>query len=404
MRNRKASVFAIFLTVFLDLLAFGLAISDIQLRGEKLGAFGLTMGLLLAVYSIAQFVTAPFLGRLSDRVGRRKVLLVTTFFMLASFVVYAHVESLALMFLARVIQGMAGGSVGVAYAYIADITKPEERAKSMGLIGAAFGLGFLFGVPGGAFLVKAANGHPILMGYTAAALALVNFIYIWFFLPESLDLSAPKEASAKQESTVAAMRRAFATPALGLLLMMFFAANFGFANLESTYFRLVSHQFNMKQDEGAIVLTVVGIVSALMQGFLIRKLQPRFGEVKLLRAGFLIQVPVLALVPFTPPWVPMLLGATMLSIGSALVQPTISSLISRNTPKELQGSIFGVNQALGAMARILAPVIGNTLFEVRAWLPYALAAGIVAIPMVLAWRVRMPENEGDPDQPVPMAH
>lgn len=395
MRWRPPSILGIFLTVFLDMLSFGLVIPDIQIRGDHLGAEGVFRGLLLASFSIAQLVTAPFLGRLSDKFGRRSVLLVTALLSTASFVLYAHAESLSIMFAARIVSGMAGASLGVAYAYIADVTTPQDRAKGMGLVGAAFGLGFIFGPPFGALLIKAGNGSPMVMGYVAASLSLVNFAYIALFLPESL--KAKREEEARRTSSLQNLRIALSTPVLGLLLALFFVGNFAFANLETTFFLLDIKHFGMKELDGAIVLTAVGIVSAFMQGYLVRVVTPKFGEVRLLRFAYIIQAPALLLVPFTPPWVPQILGVIFLGIGMGLAQPCLGSLISKNAPKEMQGGIFGVTQSLGAFARILGPLVSNPLFDFRYWAPYALASFLMFIPMLGMWKISV--SAGDHDSP-----
>ncbi|HMS55941.1 MAG TPA: MFS transporter [Fimbriimonadaceae bacterium] len=389
MRRKLPPVLGIFLTVFIDLLSFGLVIPDIQLRGDSLGASGAMRGLLIASFSIAQLLTAPILGRWSDQIGRRKILLITCALAFLSNILYAHATIVWIMLAARVLLGIAGANLGVAYAYIADVTKPEDRAKSMGLIGAAFGLGFIFGPPVGALLIKAANGSPILLGYVAAVLSAINFIYIILFLDETV----PKAESNERKPTLHNFAVAFKTPGLALLLVLFFVNNFGFANLESTWFLLAVKDFQMTQEHAAYVLAFVGVVSALMQGWIIRIVTPRFGEVKLYRFALLCQVPALALVPFAPPWIPMLLVIVLLGIGMGLGQPSLSSLISRMAPASMRGGVFGVTQGLGAMARILGPMIGNFLFDIRPYAPYMAAAGIVAIPMLGAWKIKEPEDE-----------
>lgn len=393
MRWKPPPILGIFLTVFLDLLSFGLVIPDIQIRGDHLGAEGFVRGLLLASFSIAQLVAAPFLGRLSDRIGRRKILLITAMLSTISFVVYAHADVLWVMFVARIVSGMAGASIGVAYAYIADVTSPGERAKGMGLVGAAFGLGFIFGPPFGAFLIKAGHDTPLIMGYVAAGLSLANFLYILFVLPESL--KPQLESVARRASNLDNLKLALSTPTLGLLLALFFAANFAFANLETTFFLLDIKHFHMDEQDGAIVLTVVGIVSAFMQGYMVRVLTPKYGEVRLLRLVYIIQAPTLLLIPFAPPWVPQLFGTILLGIGTGLAQPCLGSLISKNAPKEMQGGIFGVTQMLGALARIIAPIASNRLFDFRYFSPYVLASAIMIVPLIGMWRIRLSAGQHD---------
>jgi MFS transporter, DHA1 family, tetracycline resistance protein len=371
------------------MLAFGLVIPDIQIRGDRLGAHGWMLGLLIASYSIAQLITAPLLGRWSDRIGRRKILLVTTALASVSFLFYGFATAIWIMLLARVLQGVAGANIGVAYAYIADVTKPEARAKSMGLIGMAFGLGFILGPVVGAKLVTLGGGEPLLLGYVAAGLAAINFLYVLLLLPDTRIAGSASDRA----PTFRNVSRALATPGLGLLLGMFFALSFGFSNLESTFFLLVTKEFRMTQEGGALVLVFVGVISAIMQGGVIRWAAPRFGEAKLLRFAFLCQVPALALIPFAPPWIPLLTATLALGVGMGLAQPSLSSLISRYAPSAMQGGVFGVMQGLGALARVFGPLVANTLFAWQFWAPYAAAASIVMIPLVAAWWVRMPDRE-----------
>lgn len=384
MKRKSGPLSAIFLTVFLDMLSFGMVIPDIQLRGEKLGAHGVTIGLVIATFSVAQLLTAPFLGRLSDVSGRRRVLLLTTVLATVSFLFYANAHSLPAMFAARVFAGIAGANIGVAYAYIADVTKPEERSKGMGLIGAAFGMGFVFGPVTGAALVRLGHGEPGLLGYTAAALALLNLLFVALYLPEpAVHRSGPDKGSLASQ-----IRRAFASSELRILLVLFLIANFAFSNLESTFFRLVTGAFRMTQMDGAIILVFVGVVAAVMQGGAVRRLSPRFGEVRLLRAGYILQSPALAGLAFAPPWIPMLIASLVLGIGSGISQPSLGSLISKRAPATMQGGVFGVTQALGALARILGPLLGNVLFDIRSWLPYVVAGGLMLLPIGAAFVVR----------------
>jgi len=399
MPRKPPPIIGIFLTVFLDMLSFGLVIPDIQLRGDQLGAEGILRGLLLASFSIAQFLTAPLLGRMSDQLGRRPILLVTAFLSVASLVLYAHADLLWIMFAARILSGVSGASIGVAYAYIADVTNASNRARGMGIVGAAFGLGFIFGPPVGALLIGAGDGTPLLMGYVAAGLALLNFLYILFVLPES-HRKGP-EASPAKSTHLQNLARALNTPTLGLLLMLFLVANFAFTNLETTFFLLEVQHFGMTELDGALVLTFVGVISAFMQGYLVRVVTPRFGEVRLLRLSYILQTPALAAIPFATPWGWQLGVLFILGIGTGLAQPCLGSLISKNAPKEMQGGIFGVTQSIGALARIVGPLVSNTLFDFRYWGPYILAAFLMVIPLLGMWRIRISAGMHDSPGGVP---
>lgn len=398
MQRLRLPLAAIFITVLLDLLSFGMIIPDIQLRGEKLVkeaawlqnlpvSQGLIIGLTIAVFSITQFLVSPYLGRLSDNVGRRRVLLITTALSTASLVIYAFADQLWVLLLARILQGAAAGNLAVAYAYISDVTETTDRAKAMGSLGAAFGIGFILGPPFGAFLLKVGGGAPMLMGLVAAVLALVNFCFVWFFLPES---KPEEEAGTEPMKLVALAKQAFQTPGLGFLLALFFAVNFGFANLESTYFRMAHDEFRLDEFQTSLVLVVVGIASALMQGALIPVLTKHFRETVLVRIAFIIQTPTMMLVPFMRPWFPMLTTAAMLGGSSGLAQPNLSSLISKSSPRNIVGGIFGVTNALGALARIIGPMVGNVLYDIKPWAPYIFAGCVLIIPLIGAWFVRQP--------------
>ena len=404
-RDRPANLFAIFITVFVDLLAFGLVIPDIQLRGRSLGLHGWELGVLLGTYSFAQLLTAPLLGRLSDRVGRRSILLITTLLATCGFLFYAHSDHFYGILFARILAGIAGGNLGVAYAYVADVTEPKDRAKGMGMIGAAFGLGFILGPAAGGMLVQVGHDKPFLLGYTAAALAFINFLYVFFLLPEP-----PRHRDVVQGTYFGNIKRAFITPNLGLLLAMFFAANLGFTNLETTYFQLLAHKNwifapvmhgndLLAKHWGSYLLAYVGVIVAFMQGFLVRKMTPRFGEVNLVRYAYWALLPTLALVPFMPLWFPHLAVLFVMAAANGLLQPNISSLVSRSAPVDMQGSIFGVTQALGACARVIGPLISNSLFDVQPYLPYVVGAAIILFPAIAAWKVRAPEAEEATGEP-----
>jgi DHA1 family tetracycline resistance protein-like MFS transporter len=383
---------AIFLTVFLDMMAFGMFIPDIQLRGESLGAHKETLGLLLASFSIAQFLTAPLLGRLSDRVGRRIVLIITCALGAACFFTYAHANTLGWMFVSRILAGVSGANIGVAFAYVADVTTPENRAKGLGVVGAAFGLGFIFGPPLGSQLIKWGHGEPLLIGYVAMVLALVNLIYVALVLHEPERTSPPERSH-----PYADLARALKTPGLSLLIVMFFIANFGFSNLESTFFRLMIEHFGASQENGAFFLAWVGIIMAFTNGYLIRIVQPKIGEVRMLRYGWLMTAPTLALIPFLPLWTPMMIGAIFLGVGQGFANPALSSLISRSAPRDMQGGLFGITQSAGALARIAGPMVGSSLFDrVSPAAPYLVAGAVTALPLLAAWRlVAPPEHQGD---------
>ncbi len=401
---------AVFLTVFLDILSFGAVIPDVQLRAEKLvrnatvfnidftrldsAGVGFLIGLTIALYSIAQFALAPFLGRLSDRIGRRPVLIVTCALAVVAAATYAFANTIEIMWASRIVLGMAGANLGVAYAYASDISTEKDRSKTMGLLGMAFGLGFMLGPPTGAWLIQLGNGSPAYLGWGSAAFAFVNLIFVLFFLPEP-DRIIPTEPPTKK-SRLVELREALSIPGLRLLLGLFFVANFAFANLETTYYRIGQDVYKVGIAETTLVLVFVGITAAAVQGGLIRILEPKFGEINLIRTGYFLQIPILASIPFTP-WGPLVfLGCFILAFGSGISQPSLSSLISKAAPIAMVGGIFGITQSLGALARIVSPVLANSLYGISPAIPYLFAAGLMLGPATMAWFIRRPpENIAD---------
>lgn len=394
MRSRIKPIVAIFITVFLDLLAFGLVIPDIQLRADKFTNSGLMIGLAISLYSIVQFLLNAPVGRASDILGRRPILLVTPLIGAVSALVYGHATTFALLCVARVVQGLAGANLGAAFAYISDSTTPEERGASMGLIGAAFGLGFVFGPPIGSWLITLGGGEPLVLGYVSAGLYVLNFLFVYFFLPESIkERASADEAKAKP---IQQLRTAFSIPGLGGLLALFFVANLAMANLETTFFQVGKYVYGISQQQTTNVLVLVGIVAIITQGFLIKFLMARFGEVRLLRAGYLLAAPSIAAVPWAMPWAPLIIGCICLAFGTSITGPAISSLISKAAPPTMVGGVFGVTQSLGAIARIIGPIVANSLFAVRPWIPYALAGVLMLVPLGAAWRLRPQTTEPEP--------
>lgn len=417
MIRRAPSIQAIVLTVFLDILAFGLFIPDLQLRGEvlvgRIGTAadfalvgvtvgkvlpGFLIGLLLALFSIAQLASASILGRLSDRLGRRRILLFTTAISTFAGLAYTQAYSLEVLAVSRVLMGLAAGNIAVAYAYISDVTPKEERAPAMGKLGIAFGLGFIFGPPIGGLLLQIGNDQPMLLGLASAGLGFVNFLYVYYLLPESLT-EKREVPEGFRSGGLKSLINAFKIPGFGYLLLLFFVANFAMSNMESTWFRLSDTVFKINKLEASLILMEVGLVMAVVQGGLIRPFVKRFGEVRVLRTGYLLMGPALALMPWMHPWIPALFITAILAIGSGFASPTLSSLISKLAPVAIVGGVFGITQSLGALARIIGPVLGNSLFEVYPWLPYAIAGSLMLVPIVMSQRFKEPDTGLEPSKP-----
>lgn len=371
----------IFITVFIDMLSFGIVIPDIQIRANKYGADGFLLGVLLASFSFAQFCAAPFAGRLSDRVGRKSVLAIGALLNAIGFIFYAHADSLTFLFIGRIIGGIGSSNLSAAYAYVSDVSHPELRAKSMGILGAAFGMGFIFGPPVGGML--SVSGGNYLLGMVSASIAFMNVFWIVAFLKEP-----ERHAEARQPVSgfkFAYLRKALRSPGLLALLLMFFMYNLGFSNLESTFILLSYEQYGLSEKGSGFYLGYIGIMIAFVQGILVGPLTARFGERKLVRYGLLLVVPSFISIPFFPNVWMMALFAPFFCLGLAVSTPATQSLISKTTSRDMQGGVFGLTQGLGALARICGPLIGQTTYKLWYALPYIVGGGLIFVALLVAW-------------------
>ena len=402
--NRRPSILIIFLTVFIDLVGFGIVVPLVPVFSRHYGASGLVIGVIIASFSAMQFLFAPIWGKLSDRHGRRPVLLISTAGAALSYVLFAlgsgienHTTALWVLLAARSFAGICGGNITVAQAYIADITPPADRSKKMGLIGMAFGLGFIFGpaISGVALKVFGSTGP----GWVAATLCALNFLLALFILVESRQ---PSSDQAVHRPRLTQWSHTLSQPKIGLLVLIFFLATFAFSCFESTLALLVSDNFNLgiTQDETHSASTVIslfifcGLIGAFIQGGAIGRLVKKFGEPRLIALSLFITGLSLALLPFikgegplvwsglfhngSGAWIKMLLALAMLSVGSSLTRAPLFGLLSNLTPANEQGATIGVAQSFGALARILGPIFAATVYMRVAPLPY-LICGVVSI-------------------------
>jgi DHA1 family tetracycline resistance protein-like MFS transporter len=398
MTRAKPGLGAIFLTVFVDLLGFGLVLPFLAKEArDTFGVSELVATLLGSVYSLMQFVFVPVWGRVSDRVGRRPVLLWsiagTSLTMAGLGVSLAWGGSIGWLFAARIFGGIATANLGTASAYIADITKPEERAKGMGLIGAAFGLGFILGPGIGGALAKVEIGgrHGAVPCLVAAGLSVVNLVWVALGVAESLPperrATAPRRKLAPLN--VEAMRAAFAIPGVGLAVAVNFLVILSFTNLDQTFTFFCNDVFRIDERGTGYVLAFIGVVAAAVQGGLVRPLAKRFDEAWLMRVGALVQAGAFAglvLAATTGERAVLYGSGALLAVGNGLTQPTTSAFISRRAPADRQGGTLGVNQSFASLARTFGPALGGWLygsFGVRA--PYTAAA----LGMLLALAIAM---------------
>ena len=392
---------AIFLTVFLDLLGFGLVMPLLPRYAHTLHASSLQIGLLGAAYSGMQFVFVPLWGRLSDRVGRRPVLLGSIFASIFAMAMLGFAQSLAWLFIARLFGGIATANIATAQAYIADTTTKEARARGMGLIGMAFGLGFIFGPFFGGILSRHDVGLP---AKVAAGLAVVNFAWAWRSLPESLPREL-RERNAKRPKQrlkigidVGALSRTFAIPGLGVTIVLFFIVVLSFSNLEQTFALLANDEFGLDSQQTGYVLGAVGVVGAGVQGGLIGPLSRRFGEIRLIRTGTFLQGAAFAMIALAVGRSSILfyVASVVLAAGQGLTNPSLTTLASKRAPPELQGGSLGVMQSMGALARVLGPTWGGLIYDYGHRLPYVTGATGLFGACVLAFSLRHRQGEASP--------
>lgn len=369
----------IFVTVFIDLLGFGIIIPLLPYYAQTFGAGAFTVGLLSTSFSLMQFLFAPAWGRWSDRIGRRPIILVGLVGSAASYLLLAAAPSLAMVFAARILGGIAGANIPTAQAYIADVTTPDQRARGMGLVGAAFGLGFVFGPALGGVLSRWGVEVPML---TAAALCLANAVAAWRLLPESRPATAE---APRRAGRVTLMREALAHPELALLLSLFFLVTSAFSGFEATFALYAGARFGFTAHSIGYVFAFVGVVLAVVQGVLVGRVVPAVGEHRVVPVAVAAIGVALLLLPHAAS-VPLMLAVLgLLSMGMGFNGPSLTAMISRLTDADAQGGMLGLAQSLAALGRIVGPAWGGLLFDRYGMaVPYQSSGAIMAVAFVVA--------------------
>jgi DHA1 family tetracycline resistance protein-like MFS transporter len=362
----------LFLIVFIDLLGFGMVIPVMALYAKQLGAPEATIGWLSTGYSAMQFVFAPIWGRLSDRVGRRPVLLVSIAMTSVAFLIYGLSGSFAVLLASRLFAGVATANLGIAQAYVADVTPPEGRARGMGLIGAAFGLGFVLGPALSGLLARYSLALP---GFAAAALAAVNGVAAYFVLPEPEHRAAVRDERGRLAALVEAMK------GLGVrrIIGCYFLAVAAFSAMESTYALLLKDVYELSDATVPWVFMYIGVLVTIVQGGLVGPLTRRFGEKRLFVMGAVLQGLALAVLPFAGDVGGLLAATAPLAIGSGLSSPALSALLSRASRAEDQGGTLGIGQSAAAMGRIVGPISGTFSFSFHHAYPYLAGAAVMGV-------------------------
>lgn len=352
-------------TVALDMVGFGMVVPILGRYADRFGASGFEVGLLFTSFSIAQFFFAPVMGRLSDRIGRKPVIIISLLGTAVGSFVTGAAGTLWLLFLGRFLDGASGASVSVAQSAITDIAPPEQRARLLGMLGAAFGVGFVFGPAIGGL---AALGGPHVPFYVAGVFALCNAVAAFIRLPET-NQNIGKARDAEQFAT---RRRSFAWNKFTITALL---AGTAFAGFEATFALFGERRFHLTEGSAAAVFLVVGVMLVVVQGGLIGPLTKSFGSQRLLIAGFAVLIAGFLVLSIAEVWVVLFLALALLSLGQGLVTPSLTSVVADSVSPDRRGEVLGVQQSAGALSRIIGPAIAGLLFDHAgvAW-PYVVAA------------------------------
>lgn len=379
----------IFVTVFIDLVGFGIIIPMNPYLAKSFGATAFEVGLLMSVYSLAQFIFAPVWGQLSDKYGRRPIILWSLIGAGLAHIAFGFAGSLMGLILARTFAGVFGGNISTAMAYIADITPDKDRSKGMGLIGAAFGLGFVCGPFLGGLLAQVGlqfgNEPPFGESFpaiVAGAICLVNAAFALKFLPESRDPSNIQAKSGRFKKIALAL----GTPVLGLLMVLSFLSTFAMAHIEAALFLRMRDDFSWTIIQASFGFAYVGLVMVFTQGYFIRKMMPKYGERRLLLVGLVLSAMAYGLLALPNSLTLIGVGVTLLALGNGLVNPSVNGAISLMSGKDVQGNNLGVSQSLASLARVLGPPAGGYLYISGHGIPFAAAAVLCGLGILLAFK------------------
>jgi multidrug resistance protein len=361
---KRSPLIVIFTTVFIDLIGFGIVIPVLPFyaEGTMFNATPRTVGLLFASYSIMQLIFSPVLGGLSDKHGRRPVLLLSIVGTGIGFLVLGFAKTIFMLFLGRILDGITGGNISTAQAYIADVTTTENRAKGMGLIGAAFGLGFIFGPALGGILSQWGIHVPFVF---AAVLCFANAILLYFTLPETVTPDHPAKNRAAGGRSFRHVLNSFKQPRLAFVLIIYFFFIVAFSIMTSSFSLYTMFRFGYDATHTGYLFAYVGLIAVVIQGGLIGRLVKRFGELPLVIVGALCFAISLFAVPFVGPaaggLAALLIGGGVFSMGNSLATPALTSLASKSVGPAEQGVVLGVTQSVASLARAVGPSLQAVL-------------------------------------------
>ncbi len=389
MKVSKKILGFLFSIVLFDFIGLTILITVQTFIVREYNTTALAVTLLTVIYAAAQFIAAPLLGKLSDRYGRRPILLFSLLGSAVGYFIFGAAGALWVLYLSRLIDGFTGGNVSIANAYITDVSSEKDRTKSLGLIGAAFGLGLIIGPILGGLLSQFSLNAPV---YVAGIFSLVATIVGFFILPESLPKSKreTENLNLKDLNPLSSIGKFITRPILGVFILVFLIFNFIFSGFTISLPIFLINKFNIDPLNVAGILFVSGIVSSLVQGGLIGRLDIRFGDKKLLMAGLIIFSSGLILFFMATKFWMIYPIIGLISIGLGLTTPTLNSMISKIvSPKEI-GEVFGVNTSLNSLMTILGPLWAGLVYDyIRPSAPYWMGAILLLVAFILVVRIKI---------------
>ena len=382
MAGTRSRFAVIFFTVLIDLIGFGIVMPILPFHAQRFGASGLAYGAVLGIYSFMQFVATALLGKLSDRIGRRPVLLTTMLFNAAGYVLFAFAGSYWMLFFSRVISGFAGGNISVAQAYVADITSPAERSRGMGIVGAAFGIGFSAG-PAVGGLADHYFGH-LAPGLIAVGLSLANFVSAYFILPESLrqDLRVKRRLFDLRH-----IGEAISRPRLRPLMIVWALTPLGFAGYTAALPYRVIDALHWKQLQLTYLFIIIGVTAAAVQGYLFGKVVRRTGERVLVIAGAFGMAVAIGIIPLLTSSAQLYAWTVVLAVANSVFSPAATGLVSVYASSNEQGTVLGAAQAISALGRTVGPPLIGTVYDVSHITSFVLAGFFMAAAGLAALRL-----------------
>jgi MFS transporter, DHA1 family, tetracycline resistance protein len=382
----KKRLFSVIFVVFVDLLGFSLILPLLPYYADTFGANEFTTGLLVASYAAMQLIGAPILGRLSDRHGRRPMLLISIFGAFLGFLVLGFANALWMLFASRMLSGFMGGNLSVAQAYIADVTDEKSRSKGLGLVGAAFGLGFIIGPVTGGFLSQWGYDIP---SFAAAALSAMNLVLVAAWLPESLPPERRTQKSEKRPGfTFAALSAALKRPFSGSLLITRFFFGLAFAIFQTIFALYALKKFQLDAQDTGFILTYVGVLSVFVQGFLIGRLTQRFREDLLITVSVVIMAFSLLGWAIAPSVLWLMVILTPTAMAGGILNTVLASTLTKAVQAQEVGGILGLSTSIESLTRVIAPTLGGALLGgFGTWAPGLFSGILLLLLSVYVWRV-----------------